>query len=188
MDDETDTLLVASSSPPKLDASSDADDLSYRQIRITKTAYSTFLAVILFLQTGHIRFAPLSSSLSTPRNDYLNPLLEKSPALPLPVSPKSVYRLADLLDLKATESGVSPYLPNLNSLALAAFRSSLTVEGAAHELFDEASVLYKDLRRAVLDFVKEKATEVTATTGWIEMMGRVERDEVPGERRSCWSY
>jgi hypothetical protein len=167
-DDETDTFLC-SRIPPILDDASAADDLPYCEIRITQTAYSTYRAVLLFLQTGHISFTPLSSSLSTSRDDYLASKLEESPNLPLPVSPKSVFRLADLLDL-----------PSLEALALTSFKSSLTVDGAAHELFSDASVLYRELRTAVLQFVKEKADEVKATAGWEDVMRKVEQDEVKG--------
>ncbi|GAA5856756.1 hypothetical protein JCM8547_008825 [Rhodosporidiobolus lusitaniae] len=55
------------------------------------------------------------------------------------VSPKSVYRLAHLLEL-----------PQLASLALADFQVQLTVHNAASELFSETSGCYDELRDIAL--------------------------------------
>ncbi|BGP12339.1 hypothetical protein JCM10213v2_000252 [Rhodosporidiobolus nylandii] len=172
-DDETDDFLF-SKKPPSLSQSSEADDISFRQITITQTAFSTYHAVLVYLQTGFIHFAPLSSSfpLSDPahptRRDFLSSKHDEDPSLPLPVSPTSAYRLAHLLQLE-----------DLQKRALEAVRTSLTVKGAATELFSDTSVAYEDLRKVILEFVKENWAKVKESEGWKQHVEKAERDEVP---------
>ncbi|GAA5907560.1 hypothetical protein JCM6882_004409 [Rhodosporidiobolus microsporus] len=173
-DDETDTLLF-SKRPPKLDQSSEADEISYRQISITQTAFSTYQAILIYLQTGFIHFTPLSSSFSPSadspsRNDFLSKSLTDKPSLPLPVSPKSAYRLAHLLQLD-----------DLQKRSLDALRSSLSAANAASELFSPTSIAYDELRKVVLAFVKENWKEVQKSEGWKEAKEAVKADKAaPG--------
>lgn len=114
-DDEADAHLL-STRPPSL-SSEGLGDLTFRQMTIKAARYSTWRAVLLYLTTGYIDFAPLLSSGA--RSDQLyHDHAKEEPDLPLPVSPKSVYRLAHLLEL-----------PDLEQLAFTAFVSSLTVSG-----------------------------------------------------------
>ncbi|GAA6045077.1 hypothetical protein JCM8097_001338 [Rhodosporidiobolus ruineniae] len=168
-DDETDEFFF-SKRPPNVDASPAADDLPYRQIAITQTAYSTYYAILVFLHTDFIHFAPLRSSSSSPsfRRDALETSYTERPTLPLPISPKSAFRLADLLDL-----------PTLRQRCLNAFRSALTVRGVAHELFSDTSIAYDDLRAVVVDYVKENWEAVRASEGWKEHMERIKAGEAP---------
>ncbi|BGP12327.1 hypothetical protein JCM10213_003868 [Rhodosporidiobolus nylandii] len=172
-DDETDEFLF-SKKPPSLFQSSEADDVSFRQITITQAAFSTYHAVLVYLQTGFVHFAPLSSSfpLANPafstRRDFLASKYDEDPSLPVPVSPTSAYRLAHLLQLE-----------DLQKRALDAVRSSLTVKGAATELFSDTSVAYEEPRKVTLEFVKDNWAKVRESEGWKEMMERADRDEVP---------
>ncbi|GAA5888916.1 hypothetical protein JCM6882_002903 [Rhodosporidiobolus microsporus] len=170
-DDETDTFLF-SKRPPKLDPSSEADEVSYRQITITQTAFSTYHAVLVYLQTGFIHFTPLSSSLSSTfpsRTDFLSQSFIEKPALPLPVSPKSAYRLAHLLQL-----------PDLQTRSLDAFRSSLSASNAAAELFTDSALAYDELRAVVVEVVKANWAAVRESQGWKDKTAAIKRDEVPG--------
>ncbi|GAA6021035.1 hypothetical protein JCM10207_003894 [Rhodosporidiobolus poonsookiae] len=177
-DDETDAVLFAVT-PPKPSDATESADVSFHEIRIKLTAYSTYHALLVYLQTGMIRFAPLRSAASpsnpsspSTRRDWLTEAACKTPSLPLPVSPKSLYRLIDLLRLPESDP--------LHDLCLRAFADSLTHHGAAHELFSDACVCLDKLRKAALGYVVENYSEVIATPSWKEMIGRVERDEVPG--------
>ncbi|GAA5959510.1 hypothetical protein JCM10213_002876, partial [Rhodosporidiobolus nylandii] len=71
-------------------------------------------------------------------------------------------------------------LEDLQKRALEAVRASLTVKGAATELFSDTSVAYEELRKVVLDFVKENWAKVRESEGWEGMMDKVDRDEVQG--------
>jgi hypothetical protein len=100
-DDETDDFYF-SQNPQQPDPSPEAADLTYRQITITHCAFTTYRALLVFLHTGFIHFAPFSSSFpsrSDSRLDFLTSAHDTDPSLPIPVSPKSLYRLAHLLDL-----------------------------------------------------------------------------------------
>ncbi|BGP12361.1 hypothetical protein JCM10213_002035 [Rhodosporidiobolus nylandii] len=172
-DDETDKFLF-SKKPPSLSQSAEADDISFRQITITQAAYSTYHAVLVYLQTGFVHFAPLSSSfpLSEPtfatRRDFLAHKYDEHPSLPLPVSPTSAYRLAHLLQLE-----------DLQKRCLDALRGSLTVKGATAALLSDAALAYDELRKVILEFVREKWDKVKDSEGWKEMKGKAARDEVP---------
>ncbi|GAA5892133.1 hypothetical protein JCM6882_005703 [Rhodosporidiobolus microsporus] len=173
-DDETDTFLF-SKRPPKLERSSQADDISYRQITITQTAFSTYHAILIYIHTGFIHFTPLSSSFPSPefpsRTDFLQKSLSDIPDLPLPVSPNSAYRLAHLLQF-----------PVLQERALEALRSSLTVSNAAAELFSPASIAYDDLRKVILSFVKDNWKVVQKSEGWKEAKEAIKAREATLEQ------
>ncbi|GAA5972768.1 hypothetical protein JCM11641_003011 [Rhodosporidiobolus odoratus] len=158
-DDETDAFLF-SRSPPKLDQTPEADEVSYRQISITQTAFSTYYAILVYLQIGFIHFISLSSSFPLPnthssRDDFLTAKLAENPSLPLPVSPKAASRLSHLLQLS-----------NLQKTSLSALRSSLTVSCCAQKLFSDTSLAYPEVRKVVLDFVKERWDEVKDSERW----------------------
>ncbi|GAA5984451.1 hypothetical protein JCM10908_003351 [Rhodotorula pacifica] len=140
------------------------DKLEYRQITTRETAFSTFRAVLLYLQmkSGEIRFAPLQSALAphnpeakVTREQLITSAFAKEPDLPLPVSPKSVFRLAHLM--RHAE---------LQNVALGAFAARLTVHGAASELFSPISLAYDELRKLVIDYIAKNWKEVRATESW----------------------
>lgn len=105
----------------------------------SNTSYTTYRAVLCWILTSHIAFAPLTSSfplsVSPTRRAYLTSYAASSPSLPLPTSSKSAFRLADFLDLDPLES-----------LALEAIRQGLSVENAAEELFSDVSRVYRRSR------------------------------------------
>mgnify|MGYP002717922712 FL=1 len=71
------------------------------------------------------------------------------------MSPKSVYRLAHLLERE-----------ELQKMALDSFASGLTISGAAAELFSPVSLAYEKPRKVVVDFVVKNWNEVKATEAW----------------------
>lgn len=149
--------------------------LEYKQVTITKSAYTTYRAVLTYLRTGFIPFAPLSSACkplsSTSTRTRKQRLLEVWywQDRPLPVSPKSVFRLAHLLELE-----------ELQELCLANLRRQLTVEIAPVELVDDASVCFDEWRKVIIDYIFENWDNVEGSEAWKKMQGRIRRDEVPG--------
>lgn len=175
-DDETDDLLVERDWRGCKTATRDLTDLEYQQIDVRETAYSTMSTVLLYLMTGHIEFALLNSLLNTLSHDetasrraLFDDHISEHSTLPPPVSPKSVYRLAHLLQRD-----------ELQRLALDALSTSLTAEGAASELFGPVSIAYTDVRQTILDYVVKNWAQVQATESWKEWRGKVAADEVPG--------
>ncbi|GAA6007065.1 uncharacterized protein JCM10292_003447 [Rhodotorula paludigena] len=188
-DDELDDLFL-DNFPRPLFTLELVPEHSFRQITITSTAYTTYFATIRWLETGSIAFGDLTSkcrpqdpSAAHTRDECLREELlghnksegsqdcTKEPhSTPwCPVSPKSVYRLAHLLQLD-----------HLQQVCLTYISQNITHHAAARELFDNASVLYDAWREVLLDYVVEHWDDVTATSTWQEMDVRIERDEVPG--------
>ncbi|BGP40938.1 hypothetical protein JCM10450v2_004942 [Rhodotorula kratochvilovae] len=169
-DDETDGILLKQKRTKIADV---CDTMAYNQITVTKTAYSTYRAVLVFLQTRFIRFAPLSSACQpnnptarATRGEQLTGLFDKSPAIP--VSPKSAYRLAHLLELE-----------DLQRYCLDALRKGLSVDGAAHELFSDVSACYDAWRAVILEYVAENWDEVSKTPSWLAMVTKLKAGEMP---------
>jgi hypothetical protein len=169
-DDETDAFIAATA-PLKLDSSSDADDVSYKQIIVTQAAFSTYRAVLIYLSTGFIRFVPLSSSFgksSISRHDYLQNKFDKYSSHP--VSPASAYRLAHLLGLS-----------ELEDKCLLAIRHHLTVDGAAEFFFYSDTVaLYEDVRKTAIAFIVANWAKVRRSQGWKETNARMVAEDKPG--------
>ncbi|KWU41848.1 hypothetical protein RHOSPDRAFT_36617 [Rhodotorula sp. JG-1b] len=158
-DDETDDFLVERDWSGCTTTKQDAADFDYQQ-----------------METGHIKFAPIRSShalppdeLATKRKASLAKSLKKMPTLPPAVSPKSVYRLAHLLERY-----------ELQNLALDSFASSLTISGAANEIFSPASLAYDKLRKVVVDFVVKNWKEVEATEAWHASRAKVASGQTEG--------
>ncbi|GAA6021031.1 hypothetical protein JCM10207_003893 [Rhodosporidiobolus poonsookiae] len=176
-DDETDDVLFTVRPPTSIDSPESAD-VPFHEISIKHTAFSTYHALLVYLQTGFVHFAPLKSasspsnpSSSSTRRDYLSDAYDDKASLPLPVSPKSLYRLIDLLRLPDSDP--------LHTLCLRAFADSLTHDGAAHELFSEASICFDKLRAVVLEYILANHDAVTTTTSWNAVLAEIRGGERP---------
>jgi hypothetical protein len=168
-DDETDAFLF-SNHPPTI-SPSNTDEVSFRQITISQTAYSTYHSLLVFLQTGFVHFVPLSSSFpdAESRTAFLTDAHDKHPELPLPVSPVSLYRLAHLLSLDDLQKRCLDFLP-----------SSLSVKNAGIELFSETSIAYDDWRQVILIWVKAHWADVKVSERWKEKVKELKGGEVAG--------
>ncbi|POY73522.1 hypothetical protein BMF94_3459 [Rhodotorula taiwanensis] len=152
-DDETDEIaegsaVIAAATPTSAAA-------PHSTVRVSQTARATYAALLLWLATRTIDFAPLRSSGGSSRKEHIKEALQMRPTRPAPVSPKSVYRLAHLLDLEP-----------LKSLALAKLTAELNVANAASELFSDVASSYPAIRDAALNFVVAKRAAVLASHGW----------------------
>ncbi|KAJ8293483.1 hypothetical protein OF846_003494 [Rhodotorula toruloides] len=147
--------------------------LQYKQIQITETSFSTYRAVLAYLRTDSIEFAPLSSDckpLSTDakhtRRHYLAVSLDAK--LPTLVSPKSTYRLAHLLELGA-----------LQKICINRLRHVLRPENAPIELFSSVSQLYDDWRKVILDYILDNWDAVMETDSWKKKKGEIDSHKLP---------
>lgn len=127
--------------------------LPHKVVFVQDTAYTTYFATLVWMGSRWIRFAPLRS-ISTP-SQTVRDMIETNPQVPAPASPKSVYRLAHLLDLR-----------DLQDLALANIASQLTEENAATELFGDVAFAYPQIRDVVLAYALEHWSGVLASKGW----------------------
>ncbi|KAI5480475.1 BTB/POZ-like domain containing protein [Pseudohyphozyma bogoriensis] len=186
-DDEREAQTVRSHSLSNLKEEATSDEGSgcsakFHTIDVTSGSYNTYRAVLNWIYTGHIDFAPLSStftypsspssppssassassSLSPPqpqpqpqihtRSSHLFTFRTQNPLLPLPVSPKSVFRLSHFLEM-----------PELRRIALAAYKGQLTASNVAFELFDGAAASYEEIKEACLDVAMDHWDEVRAS-------------------------
>jgi hypothetical protein len=152
-----------------------ADDFPHHRIRVQNNAYSTYGAVLMWIQTGYISFAPLHSSFShlplesrsLARITAIESLHELEPQLPLSVSPKSVYKLAHYLSL-----------PVLESLALQELSRQLTVDNVFTELFDGLASVYEEVRKLEVEFAVRNKKEVVETKGFKDVMDKLRKNEL----------
>ncbi|KAL8278977.1 hypothetical protein RQP46_008646 [Phenoliferia psychrophenolica] len=113
----------------------------HRTIKITETAFSTYHAVLFWIMSDVIEFAPLRSTLSA-ADRRRNPT-PSDPTIPIPASPKSVYRLSHLLEL-----------PELQAMALSGLRAQITVTNVLDELFCETSGCYDAILEVLIAFLE----------------------------------
>jgi hypothetical protein len=130
-----------------------ATTLPHRVVHVKDTAYTTYFATLVWVGSRWIRLAPLRSIL-TP-SQTVGDMIETSPQVPAPASPKSVHRLAHLLDLR-----------DLQDLALANIASQLTEENAATELFSDVASAYPEVCDVILAYVLKHWRGVLASKGW----------------------
>ena len=146
-------------------------DPSFRLVNIDAAAYTTYHAVLCYLQTGHITFAPLRSSFrlqpdsTTLRNAKIAEL-HFDHSHPLPASPKSVYRLAHFLELC-----------KLADLALVNIKSQLTPENIAFEVFGDGVVPYDDLSDLLLDYAAQNWNKAKESLAMAEVNSCIARGE-----------
>ncbi|GAA5908888.1 hypothetical protein JCM6882_005475 [Rhodosporidiobolus microsporus] len=161
----------------------------HKTVTVTKTSYATYLAVVCWLQSGHIAFAPLASTFLSTEVSEGEAFVSRKKSISssstahivdcaslLPVSPKSVYRLSHLLDL-----------PSLSSLALSNFSSQLTVSNAAHELFSETSGCYNEVWNAVVEFIARYSDKVRGTERWKEAEERAGKGTMAEWEGAIWA-
>lgn len=136
-------------------------------IVMKEPSYPTFRAFLYYLATNRIAFAPISSSFAgtpTPRDDHAI-----WSAVPLPVSPKSIYRLAHKLEL-----------PALQKIALTSFASQLSATNALDELFSDVSLVCDDCRKAVLAACVTNWTAIAKGVQLEDLQGKMFRGELSG--------
>lgn len=164
-DDEADE--AAASHFPK-----GADDDSaalYHEVILPQACYTTFEAVLSYITTGYIEFAPLATTLTAEQRSTLRAQhLASTPLLPLPTSPKSVYSLAHLLDL-----------PKLAALALNELEQQLTPNSVADVLFSDVALVYDDIKEMAFKCAVEHWSDVQASAGMQEVQKQVEADQAP---------
>ncbi|KAG6878495.1 hypothetical protein C0993_005424 [Termitomyces sp. T159_Od127] len=171
--------------------SSRVDVLSNSRISIVvkDVAYTTYMALLYYLYTDIVVFAPLSSAFlpkagdpitenprppsqseevsllknsnesPTSRRQWLQRWKEEHPGRPIPCSAKAMFRLADRLDL-----------PELKERASHHIVKSLNVENIAYEIFTPFTAAFEDIRKAQVDFFlahwKDIRTSVSMRHVW----------------------
>lgn len=142
--------------------------LPYKKVVVRQTAYTTYAATLVWVACRRIEFAPLKSRAGPKRKDWLKTQLEANSALPAPASPKSVYRLAQILELA-----------DLKQLALRNFAAQLTPDNAANELFSDVISAFPELRESALQYVSQNWPRVKKAASWKKAEDQAARNELP---------
>ncbi|GAA5894884.1 uncharacterized protein JCM6883_002243 [Sporobolomyces salmoneus] len=177
-DIETDEATKALLHEPKNPSSA-----SFITVRITQHTYETYLALLCWIGTGEIEFAPLRSTFQYPfasgpsaepiparAETLLEDIAVSLPRNPIPVSPKSIYRLAHFLELEG----------ELSSLALSNFESQLTVENVMYELYTDVASKYHELRDVAIAFAIKHWSKVLKTRAYKDVLQRADDVGIDG--------
>jgi hypothetical protein len=165
-DGETDGMLVEKASHP-------TPTFPFHDVRITSAAYTTYRSVLVWIYSGHISFAPLTSTLKNKKveteegHNQLESSAIQRPDLPASPSPKSVYRLAHYLGLD-----------DLRKLALDSIASQITVNNVAQELFGDVGRTYEEVQTNEMDFAVKHWKEVKVTGGMLEVQRAITAGEL----------
>lgn len=176
-DDETDEIVAESSEAISYSAT-ETTGKPFKTVTIIDASYSTYFATLVWMGTGNIRFAPLRSSFKYPstlsalasktRGEWLVAANEQhSPEFPLPCSPKSIYRLAHLLELD-----------DLAQLALSDFQSQLSLEIVVYEIFTDAASTYTALRDVAVAYAVQNWREVAKSNALKKVKERADSGEL----------
>ncbi|KAL8283442.1 hypothetical protein RQP46_005852 [Phenoliferia psychrophenolica] len=163
-DDSDDDSALEDVEPPAKRHKADVPSFKHHIIKVNEVSYRTYHAVLCWIYTTHIDFAPLLSSFPGSPSEahrslsfHLSAFAKSSPNPPFPASPKSVYRLAHFLEI-----------PALKTAALANLKSQLTPSNIAAELFSETSGKYEEVLDVLGDYAASHREEMKKSQGWKE--------------------
>ncbi|BGP40684.1 hypothetical protein JCM10449v2_004646 [Rhodotorula kratochvilovae] len=155
----------------------DLEDSDDEADKFARTPAST--AFLAWACTGHVSFSPVTSSYAdddgttaaTGKRAYLVSRLADDPSLPLPASPKSLYRLADFLDM-----------PSLRALALSNLTAQFSPRVVTAEIFLPFAAAFPDVRAALYAYANRDWRTFKTSEAWTREMERVRSGErvVPG--------
>ncbi|KAF7789946.1 hypothetical protein EIP86_000894 [Pleurotus ostreatoroseus] len=121
-----------------------ATDMAYN-VAISDIAFTTWQALMHYIYTGTINFAPLRSRGISERNQAIKDHHEANPDQPTLCSPKSIYRVADIVGLE-----------KLKNLAKEDIRQKLSSHTIVDETFSYISSLYPDVLDMQLTYLYDK--------------------------------
>jgi hypothetical protein len=174
LDSDTESDTVSQTAGKNMEEEERVETFPYKTIKIIDTTYTAYLSVLLWISTKYISFAPLLSSMDpakgvanfTRRIAITNKQKQMKAGLPTPVSPKSVYRLAHLLEI-----------PDLKSLALSNYKSQLTTWGAFLELYGDVSCTYPEVQEITLNYVVDNWAQVKGSSAVTRVQQKMENGE-----------
>ncbi|THH02323.1 hypothetical protein EW026_g519 [Hermanssonia centrifuga] len=164
-----DTAVEVKSEPRNLNAwLADLPKCSGKTVVLLGAAARTWESVLYWLYTGVIAFAPLSSAGKQKRDEFIQEYLTANPGRPIPTSCKSIYRLADDLNLGS-----------LKRRALQHLESQLTAETNLHELFSDFTSKREDVKRIELLEVIKHWDKLKSSTALKEKLVEITSGKLP---------
>ncbi|KAG8788640.1 hypothetical protein FRB91_002658 [Serendipita sp. 411] len=152
-------------------------------IIVNDIPYSTYRALIYYLYTDNVVFAPLASQFMaqqmevkvgsnpigpTTRLEWLRMWKKENRGHPLPCSAKSMYAVASRFKLAP-----------LKRIAYEFIRKNLTPSNLPFEYFDSFTAAHDDLRNLALQGMVAHWEEVQRTPAMIEVWNRITTGEMP---------
>ncbi|THH26454.1 hypothetical protein EUX98_g7740 [Antrodiella citrinella] len=139
-------------------------------IVIPDVAATTWCALMCYIYTGEIKFALLKSG--GKRHENIVKHKRDNPLAPIPCSPKSMYRLAEMIGLEG-----------LKTLALENLQSQLSTVKIMDETFSKFSSWYPEILIAEADHIcglyLPLSSNTTTMTAIEEKISQVARGELP---------
>jgi len=155
----------------------------YKIVRVTNVAYRTYRALLYYLHTGSISFAPLTSTYNVERANAAaetrtgdfpsrlifcneNAVVASSTHFTAPdrdiqwTSAKSMYRLCDMLDISEVKTAAVQYI-----------KDSLTPDNVIPEIFSVFASKYDEIYKAELDYVKTRWAEIRSSSHFKKSVG-----------------
>jgi len=161
-DEETDKSL----SRDQAESSATSVTTKFKRVDVVQATYTTYSNVLCWIGSGHISFAPLKSTKPSGFPKIRSPSYKSRFPLPTPASPKSIFRLAHLLEI-----------PELVDLSLANFKFQLTVQNVAFELYTDIASGYPQVREIAMECAVENWRHVVKSEAYLEVEKRAERGE-----------
>ncbi|PCH43153.1 hypothetical protein WOLCODRAFT_164274 [Wolfiporia cocos MD-104 SS10] len=119
---------------------------------VVGAASATWEAFLYYLYTGRVVFAPLTSEGEDIRGSFVSSYMADKPYMPAPCSCKSMYRLADELDMI-----------ELRELALNHLQSRLSKDTILTEIFSEFTSRYKEVKKVEMEVLLRYWSELVDT-------------------------
>ncbi|KDQ07422.1 hypothetical protein BOTBODRAFT_60007 [Botryobasidium botryosum FD-172 SS1] len=132
---------------------------SMSKIYVSDASYRTMRAVLYYIYSDHIAFAPLRSLPLLPsgntRETVIQAYLKTNPVYPTPVSSKSVYALAHKYEISA-----------LQVVALHHYKLQITKSNVFTELFSAFCRLYEQPKTLAIEFAINNWGTLKDTSEW----------------------
>ncbi|KZT09617.1 uncharacterized protein LAESUDRAFT_756561 [Laetiporus sulphureus 93-53] len=163
------SLPIASSADGLASSSNAGETNENKDILFKGVAARTWEAVLFYLYSGAITFAPLSSnSTSDSRRAFIREHRKANPKHPTPPSCKSAYRIAKKLGLE-----------DLKKRALAHLTTQLTLENVLDEFFGAFTVEHEEVRQLEMSHLMKCWGELQNRPALLAKMSDVARGKLP---------
>ncbi|KIM43361.1 hypothetical protein M413DRAFT_444189 [Hebeloma cylindrosporum] len=176
------------------------------KIVVRDAAYTTYYAMLYYIYTDNIVFAPLSSSFiamsrehtssgtpidipSTPseggqmtgsrrvathdsahsRAEWIRDWMRNNPGRPSPCSAKSIYRIADMLDLSELKERAAQHI-----------MKSLTVDNIGYEVFSPFAAAFEAIRKVEVEFFLSHWQDIRASETMKNVWLQIRNGRHPG--------
>ncbi|KAI0082890.1 hypothetical protein BDY19DRAFT_911024, partial [Irpex rosettiformis] len=147
-------------------------EYKYRVV-VPDVAASTWQALVHFIYTGTIHFAPLKSQGLAFRQAERTKHHEKNPCLPPLCSPKSVYRLANSVGLE-----------ELKTLARNDLKTKITKETITREVFSRFSSMHSEILNMELGILYMSSLLPDILPKVLEMISSIAQGDMPHSEKA----